>query len=133
MSSNGSQEGFNVQYIRIGSGIGPGYPIYTVISSRNEFGQFSQYSANGSFWATGFRNAVLKYTDEFFENNFLVIIVLEESSGSNRHEVVSVDINGDIVVKRLVPEIGTSDMATWNIIIELDNSFKREQFQVIFQ
>jgi hypothetical protein len=42
------------------------------------------------------------------------------------------DDNGDIEVTRLIPEVGTTDMAQWTVIIELDDSYKQEQFKVVF-
>ena len=114
-----------IQYIRIGSNLGPRYPVCTVISSMNEL---EQYSNNAEY-----KDAVSKYSDEYFLDNFLVIIIIEETSGSNRHKVERVDRNGDIIIEQLIPEIGTSDMATWNIIIELKNSQKLERFQVVLE
>jgi hypothetical protein len=76
-------------------------------------------------------NAIEKYSDDFFAGNYLVIVLLGEGSGSIRHKVERVDTNGDIVITRQLPEIGTADMAAWNIIIELNNDFKPEQYQVV--
>jgi len=122
---DGDQIESKVQYIRIGSNLGPRYPVCTVISSMNEL---EQYSNNAEY-----KDAVSKYSDEYFSDNFLVIIIIEETSGSNRHKVEKIDVNGDIIIKQIVPEIGTSDMATWNIIIELKNSQKLERFQVVLE
>jgi len=77
-------------------------------------------------------DVILKYSSSFFEDNFLVIVSLQENSGSIRHNVERIDENGDIVINRLEPEIGTADMAEWNIIIELANSTKTEQFRPVF-
>jgi len=123
----------NAHYIRIGSGFGPRQPAYTIVSSMNELAQNSSSFNQGAFWETEYTNVIAKYTDNYFTDNFLVIVLLEENSGSNRHKVESVDRDGNIVIQQLIPEIGTSDMATWNIIIELDNSFKLEQFQVVLR
>jgi len=130
---NGSQTDPVVQYIRIGSGLGSINPVLTVISSVNELEQYYRIFNDGSFREAEYINAISKYSENYFTNNFLVIILLEEPSGSNRHIVKRIDSNSDIVINRLIPEIGTSDMATWNIIIELNNSFKAEQFQVLFE
>ena len=52
------------------------------------------------------------------------MMVLEEGSGSIRHEVKSVIKNPDgsfaVDIKRDVPEIGTDDMAEWHIFLEID-------------
>jgi hypothetical protein len=72
------------------------------------------------------------YTDAFFASNFLVLVLLEEISGSYRHRVERIEESGDIIITRLVPGIGTADMAQWHIIIELDNDYKLEEFQAVF-
>jgi len=131
--SGSDQTAYDVQYIRIGSGFGPRSPVCTIISSVDELNRYSGNLYNGAFWETEYSDKTAKYNDNFFTDNFLVIVFLEEISGSNRHNVESVDEYGNIVIEQLIPEIGTSDMATWNIIIELNNSFKAEQFQVILK
>ena len=137
LSSNDSQIAPNTQYIRVsyrgGTISSKGrttYPICRVISSTSELAQYSEDFDKNSSWGTEYTNAIAKYSNKFFEDNFLVIVLLEESSGSNRHKVERVDRNGGIFISRLIPEIGTADMAAWNIIIELNNSFKSEQFRV---
>lgn len=66
-----------------------------------------------------------KYDDEWFKENDLLLVVLSEGSGSNRHEVTSVtrdSISGTKVsIKRIVPESGTCDMAEWTIFIEINS------------
>jgi len=132
-----------VQYIRTNGYIdGVNYPQITVISTKNELEQYyEKYKDKYDFFsresaytdsATGFVDAMKKYTDDFFADHYLAIILLEEGSGSIRHRVERIEENGGIVISRLSPEIGTSDMAEWHIIIELDNSFKPEQFSAVF-
>ncbi len=52
----------------------------------------------------------------------LIKPILEEGSGSIRHEVKSVVKNPDgsfaVEIERDVPEVGTDDMAEWHIIVE---------------
>ena len=124
---------FEAQYIRIGSGLGQRTPVCAVISSLNELNQYTNSLRSSSFWETEYLNTISKYTNNYFSNNFLVIIFLQENSGSNRHRVDKIDFNGDIIIERLVPEIGTSDMATWNIIIELNNNFKSDKYQILMK
>lgn len=70
----------------------------------------------------GFLNACDKYTAEYFENQILVMVLLEEGSGSIRHNVDNVKYGSDgklyVSVRRDVPEAGTDDMAEWHILIE---------------
>ena len=66
-----------------------------------------------------------KYNEEFFKTKALIVIEVQEGSGSVRHEVSKVVKNGDIItvgIKRIVPEFGTADMAEWAIFVEIDNS-----------
>lgn len=66
---------------------------------------------------------ISRYDDEFFAENALIIITLDESSGSVRHNVKKVIKEGNeisIAIERKVPELGTADMAEWNIYIELN-------------
>lgn len=70
----------------------------------------------------GFLDACDKYDDEYFKDHILLMVVLQEGSGSNRHKVNSVYLTGKkitIDIETLVPECGTSDEAIWHILIEL--------------
>lgn len=67
----------------------------------------------------GFVMAVEGYDEAWFEENVLVLVILEEGSGSNRHEVKGVTAKGEILIERIVPEVGTCDMAVWHIMLEL--------------
>ena len=98
----------------------------TVISSFNAFNQLS--SDLTDFLGNAYGQ---QYTDDFFMRRYLVIVSLEEPSGSIRHRVERVEENGDIVIVRLVPEIGTADMAGWDIIIELDKAFTPDIFNIV--
>ena len=74
----------------------------------------------------GFLDACDAYDAAFFEENYLVFVLLEEGSGSVRHEVRGVEWTKDkklsISIDRKVPIIGTSDMAQWHIILELSRN-----------
>ena len=71
----------------------------------------------------GFLDACDGYDDAFFEKNYLILLILEENSGSIRHKMEAVKQTGDdkmqIFVERTVPEVGTDDMAQWHVILEL--------------
>ena len=131
-------EYIHTQYLRTGSyASGFHFPIVTVISSRSELEQyyeehrdlFSFYNSDHS--QSTFASATEVYTAEFFADNFLIVVFLQENSGSNRHKVAGVFENGDIVIYRLLPEMGSADMAQWNIIIELNNNSKLEEFNLV--
>lgn len=136
LQSDGSKIPLDVQYIRTTWLTEIDYPIITVVSSKNALEQY--YEKNKMLILDGYNNVMLpdqnfldaieKYTDDYFINDYLLIVLLQENSGSIRHEVERVDQNGNIIIKRLSPGIGTADMAAWNIIIELDNILEFDEF-----
>jgi len=124
---------FNVQYTRYAQG-----RTTKVITSKSEI---EQYYGNQQIkicdkqdgvWGEQDCNTIEKYSNSYFADNFLVIVELWEPSGSIRHKVERIDENGNIVINRLVPKLGTDDIGQWGIIIELNNNFKTRQFQIVF-
>lgn len=124
---------FSVQYLRTnGYNDGVRYPVVTVIHSVDELNAY--YEANkdkyslerrtGTVYSDstiGFLDACDKYDDEYFEDKILLLVLLEEGSGSVRHNVERVATNDDEIVidiTTIVPEVGTCDMAEWHILIE---------------
>ena len=71
------------------------------------------------------------YDNEFFTDNYLLIVCFEETSGSNRHRVDAVLANGEIHVTRFLAETGTADMAGWHILIEIDKNMAPTQFNLV--
>lgn len=69
-----------------------------------------------------FKEAAGKYDDNYFKNRVLILVLLREGSGSNRHRVTNVyldkknKLNINIITN--IPEIGTCDMAYWHLFIE---------------
>ena len=130
---------FEAQYIRTdGYSEDRNYPFHVVINSREELEAY--YEANKEVFdlerkekvysdtTIGFLDACDKYDDSYFERQNLVLIVLEEGSGSIRHEITDVrphrNENGalvgwDITIDRIVPEVGTDDMAQWHLLLEV--------------
>ena len=130
---------FEAQYIRTdGYSEDRNYPFHVVINSREELEAY--YEANKEVFdlerkekvysdtTIGFLDACDKYDDSYFERQNLVLIVLEEGSGSIRHEITDVrphsNDNGalvgwDITIDRIVPEVGTDDMAQWHLLLEV--------------
>jgi len=124
---------FSVQYIRTdGYHDGVRYPVVTVIHSVDELNAYYQankdkYSlerragAISSDSTIGFLDACDKYDEEYFESKILLMVLLEEGSGSVRHKVERVANGADgitVDITTIVPEIGTCDMAEWHILIE---------------
>ena len=76
-----------------------------------------------------------KYNESFFAENFLVLITVSETSGSNRHAVSSILEDNDVLkinINREIPDVGTMDMAGWLIIIELTGNYSVTKADVIF-
>lgn len=126
---------YEAQYIRTNAcHEGTEYPAVIIIRSVDELNAY--YDANkGKFdlerhdkvyadTTIGFLDACDKYDEAYFENQILVMVLLEEGSGSNRHEVDSVKVGSDgrlyVGINSIVPETGTCDMAQWHILIELE-------------
>ena len=65
---------------------------------------------------------IAKYDEKYFEDNALFITYVSEGSGSVRHEVPRIyrkDGYVRVFVSRIVPEIGTCDMAGWLGFVEV--------------
>lgn len=124
---------FSVQYIRTdGYHDCVRYPVVTVIHSVDELNAYyeankGKYSlerrtdTNYSDSTIGFLDACDKYDEVYFESKILLMVLLEEGSGSVRHKVERVANGTDgitVDITTIVPEIGTCDMAEWHILIE---------------
>lgn len=124
---------FDTQYIRTdGYHEDIEYPVVKIIRSVYELNSY--YNANKDKYSLerredpasdstiGFLDVCDKYTAEYFEDQILVMVLLEEGSGSIRHNVDNVKHGSDgklyISIRRDVPEAGTADMAEWHILIE---------------
>jgi len=59
------------------------------------------------------------YDEAFFSAHSLSVSYLIEGSGSFRHEYFGVSSEGQILLRRIVPEVYTDDMAAWNVFVEI--------------
>jgi len=118
-SSDPDTKEFDVQYIRAGIKAEDYiYPAARVFRSEEEL---KNYLENETYQSEELLNACEKYDAEYFENRLLIAVLLEEGSGSIRHEVESVSVDyGNLVIEinTIVPEVGTCDMAWWHIFVE---------------
>jgi hypothetical protein len=128
---------FNVQYTRYTRS--EFATDITVISSKNEIEEYygkrkiKICDKQGEVWyEQEDYNTIEKYSDNYFADNFLVIVEFWEPSNSIRHKVEKIDKNGNIFINRLMPEMGTTDIGYWGIIIELNNHSKVKKFQPVF-
>ncbi|MBE6542679.1 MAG: hypothetical protein E7672_09595 [Ruminococcaceae bacterium] len=100
------------------------YPVVTVIKSRAEIELYTSQNEGQYDFYTTFYDAVTEYDAAFFEENALIVILLEEGSGSVTHKVKGVDYNSEtestvIRIDRVSPEEQTDDMAEWHIMVEI--------------
>ncbi len=125
----------HVQYIRTNcSGDGVEFPNVKVIRSREELENYYRDNQENfdlerrenvsSDSTIGFLDACDRYDDGFFADNTLVMILLEEPSGSIRHRVTKhygTASSGKyfVYIDRESPEVGTCDMAYWHILVEV--------------
>lgn len=111
------------------------YPYAVIITSAAQLNRYYKQNRHkydlerrekaASDSTAGFLDAVDKYDDAFFKDKKLVMIILEEGSGSVRHKVTRVGNEAGrlyVSIERTAPEICTADMAEWHIILELDRT-----------
>ena len=120
----GQDVGFIAQYIRTnGYHEDVIYPAVTVIDSVEALNSY--YEENQDRYDLAQWDVTERYDEAYFSENVLLLVLLEEGSGSNRHEVTAVMKQEDgmeIAIDRILPEIGTADMAEWHIFIEVIKS-----------
>jgi len=94
-------------------------PSVDIIDSVNDIKKYKK-----NFNDTKLNSALDEYTSNYFNNKVLVIVTIQESSGSNSNKVDRVYKTGNykinISVQRKTAEIGTDDMAMWHLLVELD-------------
>ena len=111
------------------------YPKIKTIKSVNELNDYYENNRGVYQFHNGFCDepsmadavfgSATAYNADFFRNNYLVFVILEECSGSVRHRVDSATpANGSLSVSitRIIPEIGTADIAQWHIVLVLDKA-----------
>lgn len=122
-----------VQYIRTDGGAeGTEFPDVKVIRSREELEKYYRDNRENfdlerrenvsSDFTIGFLDACDRYDDAFFAENTLVMILLEEPSGSIRHQVTKQYVSSLsrqylVYIDKQEPEVGTCDMAYWHILV----------------
>lgn len=100
------------------------YPAEHLIRTFDELLNFcnSRYQEQITF--EGINNYVYRYDESFFYENSLIVLMIEECSGSIRHNVVSVSMYHnnvvDVELERIVPEIDTDDLEFWYIIVQIN-------------
>lgn len=91
------------------------YPVVMAIATKQEL---AEYLKQTRYDMERFEASM--YDEAFFKENTLILIVLQENSGSITHEITDVYINDGVMtfdIHRNIPEIGTTDMAQYHVAI----------------
>jgi len=108
----------NDQYIRV-YGKTPETPCACILGSVQSLSDFIHQFPDSDLTAQ-----TKQYDADYFKTKRLLAVVLEEPSGSNRHQLASQGLLRDnVTVIRQIPEVGTCDMASWLILAEVDTMF----------
>ncbi len=66
-------------------------------------------------------------SESFFETHQLIVIRVEENSGSITHNLNALEVEGDVLnieINRIVPDGGmTMDMAGWYLVLEMPHDY----------
>ena len=100
---------FEAEYVRVyATGSYNREPVIEKFDSEEEFlKRFNSNSENS------------KYNEKWFSEHKLILITLEEGSGSVRHKVTELTAD-HVAIDRITSEVMTCDWAVWHIYIELD-------------
>ena len=110
-------------YGRLGSNGDESYPCAKTVTTLAEWQSLYLGYDAGSISDSGFTEGLAALDEAFFAEQSLLILYLEEGSGSDRHRVDQVIVEDGTVTVTLTtlqPEIGTCDMAYWAILIPMD-------------
>ena len=123
---------FQAQYVRTDHYMeGAEYPQSRLVRSPEELIAFYNEFLGGdslmraSAPASTIPSAFQVYDEAFFLDHSLIVVRVEEGSGSNRHEVTAVVLDSGtylVHINRILPApgyAGTCDMAQWHILIEI--------------
>lgn len=107
----------NDQYIRVTYGYTPEPGAQIVGSAQSLEGFLGQFPFDGLI------GSLPQYDEAYFETGRLLAIVLEEPSGSIRHQIAFQGLLRDQVTVVQTSPYGTEDMAAWLILAEVDAAF----------
>lgn len=107
----------NDQYIRVAYGYTP-EPGAQIIGSAQSLEEFLE-----QFPFDGLLGLLPQYDEEYFESGRLLAVVVEEPSGSIRHQIAFQGLLRDQVTVVQTEPYQTEDMAAWLILAEVDATF----------
>ena len=132
---------FEAQYIQTDGLIEDGeYPVVKKIKSKEALDEYYKenmnlynFSNNTANSDISFITAINKYDDSYFEDSFLLIVVVEELSSTTFHEVKEVTEKGKVLIERNVLGDGSTNGAHWHILIEMDKKYADTKFTASFE
>jgi len=110
-------------------------PVKALVSGKHELekyyracvsGWLGRDEADGVIYDDACKAVLDSYDNSYFGSKQLIALVLSASSGSNRYEVTNVEYQNrtfTVNVNQNVPFIGTADMKSWLILVELDAKY----------
>ena len=110
----------NDQYLRVAYSYTP-EPGARIIGNTQSLEEFLE-----QFPFDGLLQLLPQYDEAYFETGQLLAVVVEEPSGSIRHQILpqrGLTTTGQVTIQRQVPEICTDDMAAWLILAETDTFY----------
>ena len=110
-------------YGRLGSNGDESYPYTKTVTTLAEWQSLYLGCDTSLISDSGFTEGLAALDEAFFAEQSLLILYLEEGSGSDRHrvdQVIAEDGTVTVTLTTLEPEIGTCDMAYWAILIPMD-------------
>ena len=110
-------------YGRLGSNGDESYPCTKTVTTLAEWQSLYLGCDTSLISDSGFMEGLAALDEAFFAEQSLLILYLEEGSGSDRHrvdQVIAEDGTVTVTLTTLQPEIGTCDMAYWAILIPMD-------------
>ncbi len=123
---------FKARYIRTNSSEERDYPSVYVMRSADDLAAYCErykkvYDFDSGWDGDPFNDVIKRYDTAYFEDQVLLMVLLQEPSGSNRHRVTALSktFYGEIVIdiETQLPESGTDDMAEWHILLEGEEGF----------
>lgn len=123
---------FTAQYVRTdGYHEDEEYPQVKIIDSKSELDDY--YVENKDYYqldnidTLSFNEARMRYDEHYFKDRILLMVLIEEPSGSNRHQVEEAHLHDGVLtvkINRLIPECGDDDMALWHLLVEPEAGIK---------
>lgn len=114
------------------------YPVIKKITSVAELNQYYKDNVDNYdfFDNTGvdvpFATAIDEYDDNYFEQSFLLLMVLEEKNSSIYHEIQKIDEDGNILIEKNITDKDSTNTTHWHVLIELDKQYQDTEFKIEF-